>query len=66
MGVGIKRDELLTKAEAAEYLNTSVRHVTRLLQERRLPYVKLGGLVRIRRSALDEYIDSRTVSKWSA
>ena len=35
-------DKLLTTEEAAERLNTTPRHVRRLVFERRIAYVKLG------------------------
>jgi excisionase family DNA binding protein len=36
-------ERLLTVAEAAERLNTSPRHVRRLVFERRIAYRKLGN-----------------------
>ncbi|WP_461006859.1 helix-turn-helix domain-containing protein [Streptomyces capparidis] len=57
----IKRDRLLTVDEAAERLGTGARFVRRLIQERRIRYVKLGQPVRIPESALDAYIEERTV-----
>ncbi len=37
---------LITVEELAEHLGVSVRHVRRLVFERRIPYVKWGHLVR--------------------
>ncbi|MFE9393225.1 helix-turn-helix domain-containing protein [Streptomyces sp. NPDC006784] len=54
-------DRLLTVDEAAECLGTGVRFVRRLIQERRIRYVKLGKPVRIPESALAAYIEQRTV-----
>ncbi len=54
-------DRLLTVDEAAERLGTGVRFVRRLIQERRIRYVKLGKPVRIPESALASYIAHRTV-----
>lgn len=45
--------ELLTLDQAAEYLNVTGHFVRRLTYERRLPFVKIGRLVRIRRKDLD-------------
>ncbi|WP_078893866.1 helix-turn-helix domain-containing protein [Streptomyces sp. CT34] len=54
-------DPLLSPAEAAEHLGTGVRFIRRLVQERRIRYVKVGRHVRIRTSVLDAYIDDHTV-----
>jgi excisionase family DNA binding protein len=48
--------------EAAERLGTGVRFIRRLIQERRIRYVKLGKPVRIPESALAAYIEERTVA----
>ena len=37
---------LLTIAEVAELLGVEVRHVRRLVQERRIPFIKWGHLLR--------------------
>lgn len=37
---------LITIDDVAEYLGVSVRHVRRLVFERRIPYVKWGHLLR--------------------
>ena len=47
---------LLTLAEAAERLGTSVRFIRRLRHERRVPFVKLGKHLRIDSRDLDAYI----------
>ena len=50
---------LLTVDQAAERLGTAPRYVRRLIAERRIEYVKLGGWhVRIEDSVLDEFIAS--------
>lgn len=54
-------DRLLTVDEAAERLGTGVRFIRRLIQERRIRYVKLGKHVRIAASVLAAYIDASTV-----
>ncbi|MFH8260603.1 excisionase family DNA-binding protein [Streptomyces roseolus] len=54
-------DRLLTVGEAAERLGTGVRFIRRLIQERRIRYVKLGKHVRIADSVLTAYIVERTV-----
>jgi excisionase family DNA binding protein len=37
-----RRGRLLNVAGAAEYLGTSERHIRRLVEERRVPFTKLG------------------------
>ncbi|MBO3752943.1 excisionase family DNA-binding protein [Streptosporangiaceae bacterium NEAU-GS5] len=52
---------LLTVAEAAERLNTSERFPRRLIEERRILFVRYGRKVRIPESALDEFIRAGVV-----
>ncbi|MYU47852.1 excisionase family DNA-binding protein [Streptomyces sp. SID7803] len=47
--------------QAAHRLGTGVRFIRRLVQERRIRYVKLGKPVRIPESAIAAYIEERTV-----
>lgn len=49
-------DRLLTVAEVAELLNTSQRYPRRLIDERRIRFVRLGRKVRIPESAVREFI----------
>jgi excisionase family DNA binding protein len=49
-------DRLLTVAEAAELLSTSPRFPRRLIEERRIRFVRVGRHVRIPESALREFI----------
>jgi excisionase family DNA binding protein len=49
-------DRLLTVAEAAELLSTSPRFPRRLIEERRVRFVRVGRHVRIPESALREFI----------
>jgi excisionase family DNA binding protein len=46
----------LSVPEAAEYLNTSVRFIRRLIAERRVAFHKLGRHVRFAINDLDEYV----------
>jgi excisionase family DNA binding protein len=53
---------LLTVDQAAERLGTTPRFVRRLIAEKRIAYVKLGGWhVRIEDTVLDEFIDAGRV-----
>jgi excisionase family DNA binding protein len=54
-------DKLLTWDEAAERLNTTPRHVRRLVFERRIAYRKLGRYVRFHPDDLEEYIAANRV-----
>lgn len=49
-------DRLLTYVQAAELLNTTPRFPRRLVEERRIRFVKVGRFVRIPESALREFI----------
>ena len=53
-------DPLYTRQEAADYLNVTLRFVTRCIQERRIRYVRVGRLVRIPESALSAYVELNT------
>lgn len=48
---------LLTKAQAAAYLNTTERHVQGLWDTRRLAATKVGRLVRFHKEDLDSFIN---------
>ncbi|MGW5634479.1 excisionase family DNA-binding protein [Streptomyces sp. NPDC003832] len=54
-------DRYLSVDQVAELLGTTARFPRRLIEERRIRYVKVGRYVRIPESALREYIASRTV-----
>lgn len=50
---------LLTRAEAAQYLNVSESTVKRMVQDHGLPYVTLGGQTRWDRADLDSWIEQQ-------
>jgi excisionase family DNA binding protein len=54
-------DRYLSVDQVAELLGTSVRFPRRLVEERRIRYVKVGRHVRIPASAVEEFIESHTV-----
>jgi excisionase family DNA binding protein len=54
-------DRLLTVEQAAERLGTGVRFPRRLIEERRITFVKVGRHVRIPESVLDAYVTANTV-----
>lgn len=50
-------DQLLTIAQVAHRLNVEVRHIRRLVHERRIPYIKWGHLLRFDPDELQQWID---------
>ncbi|MET7536479.1 helix-turn-helix domain-containing protein [Streptomyces sp. NPDC005507] len=54
-------DRYLSVTQVAELLGTSVRFPRRLIEERRITYVKVGRHVRIPESAVQEFITVHTV-----
>jgi excisionase family DNA binding protein len=54
-------DRLLTVAQAAELLGTTERFPRRLIEERRIRFVRIGRYVRIPESALREFIQAGLV-----
>jgi len=53
----------LTKKEAAALLRMSERTLERWISEEGLPVIRLGGLVRIRRESLDQFLKDRETVK---
>jgi excisionase family DNA binding protein len=45
------------KPGAAEYLQTTERHIDRLVAERKITFYKVGRKVRFRQGDLDDYIE---------
>ncbi|WP_449351312.1 excisionase family DNA-binding protein [Streptomyces shaanxiensis] len=54
-------ERYLNVDQVAEVLGTTVRFPRRLIEERRITYVKVGRHVRIPESALQEFIATNTV-----
>ncbi|NWF28333.1 excisionase family DNA-binding protein [Streptomyces sp. PKU-EA00015] len=55
-------DRLLTVDQVAELLGTTVRFPRRLIEERRITFVKVGRHVRIPERAIVAYIEANTVA----
>lgn len=55
--VGSRYDPLLTVPQVAERLNTSDRYVRRLIEERRIEFVRIGRKIRIAGSVVDAFIE---------
>lgn len=53
--------QLLTIDQLATQLGTSVRHVRRLVTERRVPYVKVGRWVRFDPTTIARWLDQHRV-----
>ncbi|MCX3060402.1 helix-turn-helix domain-containing protein [Streptomyces beihaiensis] len=54
-------DQLLDVKQVAARLGTGVRFARRLIEERRIAFVKVGRHVRVSERVLDEYIAANTV-----
>jgi excisionase family DNA binding protein len=54
--------QLLTIDQLAERLGITVRHVRRLVAERRLPYYKVGRLVRFDSAEIEQWLQTRRIS----
>jgi excisionase family DNA binding protein len=54
-------DRLLTVQQVAEVLGTGVRFPRRLIEERRITFVRVGRHVRIPESAVSAYVAEHTV-----
>jgi len=56
-----KIDRLLTVQEVSELLQVKKSYVYWLTHQRRIPHVKIQGLLRFRQSAIYQWIDSQEV-----
>ena len=52
---------LLTATEVGEYLGIAKDTVYTLVSQRRIPYVKIGRLLKFNHKAIDEWIAQKTV-----
>ncbi|GAA3488955.1 excisionase family DNA-binding protein [Streptomyces cremeus] len=59
-------DRLLTVQQVAELLGTTVRFPRRLIEERRIEFVKVGRHVRIPARAVADFVASNTVAPIAA
>ncbi len=51
-------DPILTVRQVADYLQLSKSKVYYMIQRRKIPYIRLGKNVRIRKSDLERWIES--------
>ena len=62
-GTALPLARLLDIEEVADHLGVSVRHVRRLVAERRIPFVKWGHLLRFDPNELAAWIDDSRVNR---
>ena len=55
------RSSLMNIDQVAARLGVSVRHMRRLVAERRIPFVKWGHLLRFEPDEIDEWLDAARV-----
>ena len=53
--------QLLDMATVARRLGTSIRHVRRLVTERKIPYLKIGHFIRFDERDIETWIDRQRV-----
>jgi len=53
-------DPLYDVEQAGQYLGRGARFVRRLVHEKRITFVRMGGRIRIRRSTLDAFLAAHT------
>ena len=58
---GVERDALVDINVVAARLAVQVRHVRRLVHERRIPYVKWGHLLRFDPADIDAWLEAARV-----
>jgi excisionase family DNA binding protein len=56
---------LMNIEQVAEHLGVSVRHVRRLVAERRIPFVKWGHLLRFNPIEIGNWIQLQQTPTWS-
>lgn len=55
-------DRLLTIQEVCELLKVKKTYVYGLTHKRKIPYIKIQGILRFRQSAIDRWLDSQEVA----
>ena len=53
---------LISVEQLADELGVSVRYVRRIIAERRIPYVKVGHLIRFERDEVDRWVKANRVN----
>ena len=57
-----ERRPLMDLPTVAEYLGVGERHIRRLVQERRIPFIKWGHPLRFDPDEIDAWVDTKRVS----
>jgi excisionase family DNA binding protein len=60
MSETITKPNLFDVAGAADYMNIKVRMIRRLIEQRKIPVIKIGKHVRIAQADIDSYLKSNT------
>lgn len=55
-------EPLMTVADLATYLSVGERKIRQHIAEETIPFVRLGGSIRFRRTDIDGWIESRTIA----
>lgn len=50
-------ENLMNTKETAEYLNVSLSKLYRMVENKELPYIKLGGKYLFRKSSINNYLE---------
>ena len=53
---------LISVEQLADELGVAVRYVRRIIAERRIPYVKVGHLIRFERDEVDRWVEANRVN----
>ena len=61
-GASASPSALLNVAAVADRLGVDIRHVRRLVLERRIPFIKWGSLLRFDPTEIDTWIDTSVAS----
>jgi excisionase family DNA binding protein len=62
----VSNERLLDVQAVAELMGDTVRHVRRLVFERRIPYIKIGALLRFDPATIRDWLEAQTVHPISA
>lgn len=58
---GTDRRPLLSIGEVAEWLGVGIRHIRRLVDDRRIPFIKWGHLLRFDPAEIEEWLTHHRV-----
>jgi excisionase family DNA binding protein len=59
-------DSLLTVGELCQHLNVKQSFIYSLTHQKKIPYVKIGGILRFRKSVIDEWLKTLEVANVSS